>query len=136
MWRACCHARTDTQTCTHAHPINQSTNYSKDPGFESAFATVSKCGHLRSLHDAPVHSGKINVKISGSERGAVSKPVVRQVVSMYVMCEGVHMLCTEVKGRVRRSYASSVGRGSAETGSTGFGYEMKFRGNNYDTVTC
>ena len=27
-----------------------------EPGFESPFATVSKIGHFRSLHDAPVHS--------------------------------------------------------------------------------
>ena len=43
------------------------------------------------------------------------------------------MWCTEVKGRARRSYASSVGRGSVDMGSTGFGYEMKFDGNNYDS---
>ena len=42
----------------------------------------------------------------------------------------------EVKGRVRRSYARSVGIGSEDPESTGFGCEMKFDGNNYDTVTC
>ena len=29
---------------------------SREPGFESAFATISKFGNLCSLHDAPIHS--------------------------------------------------------------------------------
>ena len=38
---------------------------------------------------------------------------------------------------VQRSYARNVGRGSVDTGSTVFGYDMKFDGNTvtiYDTA--
>ena len=36
-------------TIQHTRPV-------LEPGFESPFATVSKLGHFRSLHDASVHS--------------------------------------------------------------------------------
>ena len=49
--------------------------HNQGPGFESPIATISKFGHFRSLHDAPVHStvGPINEYLAIDGDGNVSE---------------------------------------------------------------
>ena len=49
---------------------------SREPGFESLFATVSKIGHFRSLHGGPSSLSCINEYLSIGSGGNVSDLVL------------------------------------------------------------
>ena len=68
---------------------------SREPGFESHFATVSKFGHFRSLHDGSVDSSCINEYLAIDSGGNVSDLVLAHNCCLASMLPGEAELVSE-----------------------------------------
>ena len=107
-------SRTHGHAHMHTHAHTRTANQPKHEllAIEGARVRIRLCYRLEIWASSfSLHSGKINVKISGSERGAGSEHVVRQVVSMHVIMWRRSTCGTrnEVKGSAQRDKLTKAG---------------------------